>query len=178
MKDPDLEEERLDAPIAYGLRTVARPTVSGGPPTTATVTAPDGTKSPLSLRPSGSGLLSGRMAATHPGIWSVDDGDHRAFAAPVRPDPEEFSDLRLTADIVGPVTKQTGGKIVWLGNDVTHPTVPAITLGTSAGNALNFPQRHAHVLTGTSTTPLLPAWLMLLLAASLLAAGWYREGRG
>ncbi|MFT8720088.1 VWA domain-containing protein [Acetobacter sp.] len=178
MKEPDLEEERLEAHIADGMLTVTRHTVSGAPPTSVTVTAPDGTKSPLSLHPSGSGLLSGRMAATHPGIWSVDDGDHRAFAAPVRPDPEEFSDLRLTADIVGPVAKKTGGQVIWLGNDIAHPAVPAITLGATSGNALNFPQRHAHVLTGTSTTPLLPAWLVLLLAAGLLAAGWYREGRG
>ncbi|NHN87689.1 VWA domain-containing protein [Acetobacter conturbans] len=178
MKEPDLEEERLEAHIADGSLTVTRHSVAGTAPSGVTVTAPDGSTSTLAIRETSSGIASGRMPVTQTGIWTVDDGAHRAFAAPVSADPEEFSDLRLTADFVGPVVKRTSGTLAWIGDNPAMLTIPPIRLGASPhANALTFPQRHAHVLTGTSTTPLLPVWLVLGVTALLLGAGWYREGR-
>ncbi|GBR10818.1 VWA domain-containing protein [Acetobacter oeni] len=187
MKEPDLEEERLEAGISDGMLTVTRHSEAGGAPPAVNVTMPDGMKSTIQLHQVSPGISRGQMPAALPGIWQADDGSHRAFAAPRLTDPEEFADLRLTASHVAPVVARTGGEIGWLGDNPDRPVVPAIRIGTvtpgtmdgapATGGALTFPARHAHVLTGTSATPLVPAWLALVLTLLALGAGWYREGR-
>ncbi|NHN90927.1 VWA domain-containing protein [Acetobacter sicerae] len=177
MKEPDLEEERLEAHISEGALTVTRHSVSNTASADVTLTAPDGTKSTMVLHGAGPGVAVGQIPVTQSGIWTADDGNHRAFAAPVKANPEEFSDLRLTAETVGPVAARTGGTVAWLGDDVARLNVPPLRYGAST-DVLGFPQRHAHILTGTSASPLLPAWATLLAVVLLLGMGWYREGRG
>lgn len=180
MKEPDLEEERLEAHIADGTLTVTRHSVTGDSPASVRVAAPDGAVETVPLRSAGNGVTQAVLSVHQSGIWSVDDGTHHAFAAPVQENPEEFSDLRLTADYVGPVARKTGGRIVWLGDDLTHPSVPSVGFGGSSRNddILAFPQRHTHVLTGTSSHPLFAGWHVLLALGLLLGLAWFREGRG
>ncbi len=186
MKEPDLEEERLDARISDSTLTVTRHSETATQPSALTVMAPDGTKTTLQLRQTSAGVSEAQMPAIQPGVWQADDGTHRAFAAPKLADPQEFADLRLTASHIAPVVAMTGGKIGWLGTDPGKPAIPPVRIGpvtphagetsSETGDTLTFPPRHTHVLTGTSTTPLLPAWLVLILAILALGIGWYREG--
>lgn len=188
MKEPDLEEERLEAGIADGTLAVTRHTASTTPLPDVTVTAPDGQTSRLPLRETAPGISVAHMPATAAGIWQASDGTHRAFAAPRLSDPVEFADLRSTATHLSPLVAATGGTVSWLGDDPASLAVPALQLGTvtpgakggtsQPGNGvLTFPPRHAHVLTGTSSVPLFPAWLALILAVMALGLAWYREGR-
>ncbi|NHO31155.1 VWA domain-containing protein [Acetobacter fallax] len=187
MKEPDLEEERLEARISDGTLTITRHSETAAALPAITVTAPDGAKISLQLHQISPGVSQTQTAAAQPGIWQADDGTHRAFAAPKLTDPQEFADLRLTASHVASVVARTGGEIGWLGDNPDKPEVPALQIGTVPAGTMNsapvtsgtfsFPQRHAHVLTGTSATPLLPAWLILMLAVLALGSGWYRESR-
>ncbi|MCX2560130.1 VWA domain-containing protein [Acetobacter farinalis] len=190
MKEPELEEEQLTAGIAGGELTVTRRSSTGDPHRSVTVTSPSGATTSLRLQPpaedtgnreDASGLSLGRMPAEQPGIWQVDDGTHKAFAAPVQADPQEFADLRTTATRLNALTTASGGGVFWLGADSEHPTVPALRLtddSTPHGAGwMGFPHRNAHVVTGRSATPLLPAWVMLVASLGLFFAGWWREGR-
>ncbi|GAN67424.1 hypothetical protein [Acetobacter orleanensis] len=199
MKEPELEEEQLTAAIAGGELTVTRRSAETSARKSVTVTPP-GTPSdgptgsptggpspspsvslPLHAAADGSGLSLGRMQADKPGIWQVDDGTHKAFAALVQPDPLEFADLRATASRLAPVVNASGGGVFWTGESSTAPAVPALRLTDDStlhgAGWMGFPHRNAHVVTGRSATPLLPAWLMLGLSLCLLFAGWWREGR-
>ncbi|MFT9024963.1 VWA domain-containing protein [Acetobacter indonesiensis] len=201
MKEPELEDEQLNAAISGGELTVTRRSTASETPRTVIVTAPDGktTSLPLhtvsSTQPDGkdrpttvpqtddsqTGMTTARMAAEQPGIWQVDDGTHKAFAAPTPPDPQEFSDVRATASKVDAIVTATGGGILWAGDTPSALSIPKLQLAD--GNTLHgaswfaFPHRNAHVVTGRSATPLLPAWAMLCLSLALLFAGWWREGR-
>ena len=121
------------------------------------------------------------MPANPAGIWQVDDGTHKAFAAPQPPDPQEFADLRATATRTQNIVAASGGATIWLGNTSSAINLPTLRLteGSSHHGAgwIGFPHRKAHVVTGRSATPLLPTWLMLVVSLVLLFAGWWREGR-
>ncbi|GBQ28675.1 hypothetical protein AA0472_2771 [Acetobacter estunensis NRIC 0472] len=180
MKEPDLEEERLEAQIEDDTLTVTRHSEQPAPPSGVSVTAPDGTKTTLAFHQLSPGVASASMTARLSGIWEADDGQHKAYAAPRSTDPQEYDDLRVTAERIAPVVKKSGGTLAWLGDNPAAPVMPTVQLGTPAGQqgTLMFPARHAHVLTGTSSTPLIPAWVALGLALLTLGLGWYREGRG
>ncbi|NVN13899.1 hypothetical protein HUK84_22610, partial [Nguyenibacter vanlangensis] len=42
---------------------------------------------------------------------------------------------------------------------------------------IGFPQRDARLVTGRTARPLLPGWVVAVLAGGLLLLGWWREGR-
>ncbi|GBQ97606.1 hypothetical protein AA23498_2937 [Acetobacter nitrogenifigens DSM 23921 = NBRC 105050] len=185
MKEPDLEEERLEARIADGALTVTRHTEAANPPAGVTITAPDGTSSAATLRSAGPGVFTARIPASQPGVWQADDGERRAYAAPRQADPAEFADLRLTAAHMGPMAQRTGGRVAWLGDDPSHLAVPALHVSgggasssASAQTSMDFPLRRASVATGATSTPIFPGALALVLALAALGFGWWREGRG
>lgn len=181
MKEPELEEEQLTAAIADGRMVVTRRTAAPVAPPAVTITAPDGITRQAPLHATGIGLSQAEIPAAQPGIWMADDGTHRAFAAPAQDDPVEWSDLRATATVLAPIAGQTGGGLYWLGDDPANPHLPALHAPASGrvsgADWLGFPQRDARLITGRTASPLLPAWLVLLLAAALLLTGWWREGR-
>lgn len=190
MKEPELEEEQLSATLSGTNLTVTRRSASQTPVPSVQVTAPNGTRAPLPLHAAVSegnapstqpinGLSTGHMMAEQAGIWQVDDGTHKAFAAPPAPDPQEFADLRATATTLQNLTTQSGGGIFWLGDTGSAPPKIRFTDDSHSygQNWIAFPHRHAHVVTGRSATPLLPTWLVMVCALVLLFAGWWREGR-
>ena len=186
MKEPELEEEQLTAGIEHGRLTVTRRSVDESRSSRVSVIAPDGGRTALQLAADAGrdapGTLSGSVAATAPGIWDVTDGTRHAYAAGQPEDPEEIADLRATATRLAPVVEQSGGSVAWLGDDPGSIRVPQLRLvaaGASAHGAgwIGLRRTGAHVVTGTDTQALLPAWLVLPLALALLFIGWKREGQ-
>ncbi len=114
MKEPALEEEALTARIADGRLLVSRRTLSDAAPAPVTVTAPDGTRAALALAAAGPGRAEGSVPAAAPGVWGVSDGERSAFAAAVPENPEEYADLRASAEHVGALARRSGGGVHWL----------------------------------------------------------------
>ncbi|WP_342628262.1 VWA domain-containing protein [Nguyenibacter vanlangensis] len=181
MKEPELEEEQLSAAIADGRLVVTHRTAAATGPRDVAITAPDGTTRRVALHPVATGVSEAELPAAQPGIWTADDGTHRAFAAPVSADPLEFSDLRATAALLSPQAARTGGGVSWLGADAAHPALPVLhapAAGAVSGPGwIGFPQRDARLVTGRTARPLLPGWVVAVLAGGLLLLGWWREGR-
>ena len=59
------------------------------------------------------------------------------------------------------------------------PDIRTVSEGRNASGRgwIGVTPRAAYLTTDITVTPLLPAWLFLLLAAGLMLAGWIREGR-
>ncbi len=181
MKEPELEEERLSASIQNGILSVQRHSVSGTPAPSAEITAPDGSKHDLPLKPGRNGTETGSMPADMPGIWEATIGDAQAFAAASPGDPVEMADLRATAGPLRPLVEATGGSIHWLGDRYDPSRVPALRLvgrdGADTGpDWIGLRDHGAHAVTGERAHPLLPAVLVLPLALLLFLFGWWREG--
>jgi uncharacterized membrane protein len=179
MRQPALEESALTARVeraAEPVLRIDRRTLDTGAPPDVTVTAPDGTRQALALRPAGPGQAEASLPATSPGVWQVSDGQRTAFAASGLSDPLEMADLRATPDMLGGVARASSGAVRWL-----ERGVPALRLvepggATAGGGWIGLPSRGAHVVTALTALPLLPGWAALLLLLGLVAVAWWREG--
>ena len=177
MKEPDLEEDALTAQIVGGRLEVERRKAEAEPePVTAL--APDGRTLDVELRPAGAGRWQGAVEADIVGVWQVRAGQKTAIAGAAVENPLEFEDLRPTATHLGPIAEATGGRMLWLGRDGV-PELRAVRPGGRMGGRGWFGLRdnRAYRVTGIERTPLLPGWLVLALAALLLAWLWRREGQ-
>lgn len=183
MKEPELEENQLEAEITGGQLNITRRSLLPAPPAMVRVTHPDGTMQQVPLTATGDkGVTTAHLPARENGIWSVRDSDgHEAFAAPRAEDPQEFADLRATATRLQPLVAMTGGGMHWLGKRAESASLPAIGMVNGAAHStaehFDFPDRHAHIVTGQQAHALLPPWAVLLFVLSMLMLGWWREGR-
>ncbi len=178
MKEPGLEEEALEARIEAGRMTVERRSLAEAPAGPVTVTAPDGTTRTVALAAAGPGRASAALDAAAPGVWAVSDGVRHAFAAAESANPEEEADLRASPERLGALVRRSGG-----GVHLLRPGgAPALRMVSAEGSAsgaewIGLRRRDAHLVTGVSSVPLLPAWAGLGLLLGLVVLAWRREGR-
>ena len=173
----DLEEDALTAGIVGGRLEVERRKAEAEPePVTAL--APDGRTIAVELRPAGPGRWRGAVEADIVGVWQVRAGEKTAVAGAAVPNALEFEDLRPTAARLAPVAEATGGRLLWLGRDAVPELRRVRPGGRMAGRGwLGLRDNRAYRVVGIDRTPLLPGWLVLALAALLLAWLWRREGQ-
>jgi hypothetical protein len=176
MKEPDLEEETLQARLADGRLQVQRRSLQPGD-VEVTVTDPSGASRPLLLEDGADGIARGELDAARAGLWRVTDGTHTALAASGRLDPPELSDLRASPDRLAPLAERTGGAVVWLTDGI--PEFRRVAPGRDAFGRgwLGLQRNQATTVTGLAEVPLLPALLLLAATLGALAGAWWREGR-
>ncbi len=177
MQEPELEEEALRAEPTGDSIAIERRSLHPEAET-ATVTAPSGQTSQVTLEPSGQGLAHVTVPAKEAGLYRISDGRFTTYAA-VRPiDAEELSDMRATPDRVAPLIEASGGAVQWLA-DGGAPEVRKVAPGRamSGRNWIGLRRNERYLVTGASQLPLLPAVLALMLLLGTLGFAWYREGR-
>jgi hypothetical protein len=177
MQEPELEEEALRAePGSDSIAIERRSLHPGAEP--ATVTAPSGQTSQVTLEPSGQGLARATVPAKEAGLYRISDGQLTTYVA-VRPiGAEELSDMRATPDHLAPLVEASGGAVHWLA-DGGAPEVRKVAAGRalSGRNWIGLRRNDRYLVTGASQLPLLPAVLALMLLLGTLGFAWYREGR-
>lgn len=184
MKEPELEENRLDTHIENNQLVVERYSLETLQNAQATITSPTGQRSHLTLAPSSQkGLLIGRMTLPaleeHAGrIWSIHQNGLNSFAAAQEHDPLENQDLRSTATRLASLIRQSGGGIFWLGSG-SVPQIRQVPAGLSLHGEgwAGLPLQQTRVVLHNQTAPFLSGWLLLTLILAGLALGWWREGR-
>ncbi|MFO1073892.1 MAG: hypothetical protein U1E17_14695 [Geminicoccaceae bacterium] len=177
MKEPQLEEEALQA-RADGAEIVVERQSLASEPATATVTTPSGREQPLALVPGADGIARGRFKAEEDGVYRITAGDHTAYAAPRPIAPVELADMRATEAAMAPVAEASGGAVRWLAEE-GMPDLRRVEPGRRAFGRgwLGIERKGAYRVLGTSETALLPAWLALCLLLGAAATAWWREGR-
>ncbi|WP_264960664.1 VWA domain-containing protein, partial [Neoasaia chiangmaiensis] len=101
MKEPQLEENQLQATISDNRLLITRHTAASVVPPPARITAPDGHEQSLPLVRASDGVFTATLDANGPyGIWTVREDGLTAFAAPAVTDPIERRDLRATASLL------------------------------------------------------------------------------
>ncbi|CAI9120552.1 VWA domain-containing protein [Brytella acorum] len=182
MKEPELEENRLNAALDDEKLTITRHTASADTPPPAEVLSPDGRRQVVPLmRVAGQ---EGVFAASIPaqgiyGIWTVKEEGLVAFAAPPVRNPLERRDLRATAEVLRPLTASSKGSIQWVGDVSRTPELRQVEPGAANAGAgwIGFPRRMSQAVTEARPSDLLPAWAAMLLAMAFLFVGWRREGQ-
>jgi hypothetical protein len=177
MKEPELEENALDATIDNGALTVKRHTLSSQP-MDVKITRPDGSQQTLTLAPSGDGLLQGRAPADQLGIYTVDDGTQQRFAISGELNPPELRRVVTTPDILAPAVKASHGATIWLA-DTPRPDLRLLPPGRDYGGRawVGLRSSNSFNVTGVRERPVLPmgGWAVILLG--ILITAWWIEGR-
>jgi hypothetical protein len=176
MKEPELEEEKLTASIAGGDLTVERRTMANQP-ALVTMIDPSGKQSPVPLTKAEPGIWRGVAKADALGLYRVSDGKLSAVAAAGPLNPKEVADMRATDQVLSGVVERSGGAVRWLSDGI--PEIRRVERGRSmAGDGwMGIAKNEASRVTSVDQTPLLPAWVALVLLLGTLMLAWRLEGR-
>ena len=176
MKEPELEEEALWAEATGQTMRIIRSTLGEviGP---VTVTRPDGQTVDVTLSEVSPGRFEALYDGPEIGLYRLREGDQSAVIGLGPAAPREFEDTIATAALFEPVTTAMRSGIFRLEDGL--PSIRNVRAGRPAAGRgwIGLTPRGAYETLDVTQTPLLPGWLILLLATMFIVAGWLREGR-
>jgi uncharacterized membrane protein len=177
MKEPELEEEDLQAALVGDRLQIAKRSLTAGD-ASVTVTDPLGAKQTVELKENGQGQAAGSLAVGPPGLYRIEDGARTALAAVGAINPKEFADVRATDALLAPVTEATGGGAIWIGSGA-GPELRRVGEDRAAHGRdwLGLVEHRDYDVTGIRQVPLLPGIVVLVLGLGALMLAWRREGR-
>ncbi|ROU01052.1 hypothetical protein [Histidinibacterium lentulum] len=176
MKEPELEEEALVAQATGQTMRITRRSL-GQDVGSVTVTHPDGTETELSLEEVSPGRFTTTWEAPEMGLYRLTDGTEETVIALGPSAPREFEQTIASAESLEPFVEGPNGAILAMSEGA--PDIRTVREGRPASGRgwLGITPREAYLTADIRISPLLPAWLFLLLAAGLVVAAWLREGR-
>jgi len=179
MKEPDLEEESLQAEVEPGALalTVTRRTMKDavGP---VTVTLPDGTVQSLTLPQVEPGRFALTWQAPSEGLYRLKEGDLERVVALGPASPKEYETPVASGEALAGAIAASGGSETALEDGI--PALRQVSAGRLASGRgwIGVTPREVFATTDIRLSALLPAWVWLLLAAGASLAAWLVEGRG
>ena len=177
LKEPELEEEALMAAANGDVLTLTRRTIKEEPPGVLTITAPDGTVTELNLAQLSPGRFQIDWQAPLVGLYRLEQDDLTRVVAVGPAAPREFVETLASPALLQPVVDTVQGGMPRL--EEGFPALRAVREGRPAAGRgwLGYSPRGAYVTEDLRISPLVPGWLLLLLAAGLAVAAWLAEGR-
>lgn len=177
LKEPELEEEALMAGVTGDVLRLTRRTIKPEPPGDLTITAPDGAVTKLTLPEVSPGRFQMDWQAPMVGLYRLAQDDLTRVVAVGPPAPREFVETLASSAALQPVVDTVQGGVLQLQDG--FPSLRAVRDGRPAAGRgwLGYTPRGAYVTEDLRVSPLVPAWLLLLLAAGFAVAAWLVEGR-
>ena len=176
MKEPELEEEALQAAATGQNMRIIRRTLGDavGP---VTVTRPDGGTDRVELEQVAPGRFEASYEGPEIGLYRLSEGDRSTVIGLGPAAPREFEDTIASGDVLAPLIATRRGGVKRLEDGL--PVLRDVREGrVAAGRGwIGLTPRGAYETLDVTQVPLLPAWLVLLLASALILGGWLREGR-
>jgi hypothetical protein len=176
MKEPELEEEAIFAePTGQRMRIIRRTLKDSAGP--VTVTTPSGEEVQLPLTEVSPGRFEAIYDGPEIGLYRLTDGDQSAVIGLGPAAPREFEQTIATGEVMQPVIDSLRGGVLPLASGL--PAIREVSAGRPAAGRgwIGLTPRDAFETRDLRQTPLLPAWLVLLLASGLIVGAWLREGR-
>ncbi|WP_136636327.1 hypothetical protein [Pseudooceanicola onchidii] len=176
MKEPELEEEALTATATGQSMQIIRRTLedSIGP---LTITRPDGETEEMTLTETRPGLWTGDYTGPDIGLYRLSEGDLESVIGLGPSAPREFEETIADGSALAPLVDSTRGGVRALTDGL--PTIRDVRPGRPAAGRgwIGLTPRDAYETRDVRQIPLLPEWLVLLVASALILGGWLREGR-
>ena len=176
MKEPELEEEAIWAePTGQTMRIIRRTLEDSAGP--VTVTTPSGDEVELPLTEVSPGRFEAIYEGPEIGLYRLTDGDQSAVIGLGPAAPREFEQTIATGEVMQPAIDSLRGGVLPLVDGI--PAIRNVSQGRPAAGRgwIGLTPREAFETRDLRQTPLLPAWLVLLLASGLIVGAWLREGR-
>lgn len=177
LKEPELEEETLDATVDGQSLKIIRRTIANTPPGDVTITAPDGAQSTVPLSEVSPGRFETEWLANQLGLHRLVQGELERVVAIGPSAPREFIETIADGAVLEPLVDASRGGILRLEDGL--PDIRAVAEGrTAAGRGwIGITPRGAYVTQDVRVAALLPGWIWLILAAGLSVLAWLIEGR-
>lgn len=177
LKEPELEEETLDARIKDQTLTILRRTIADTPPDDVTITLPDGSVQSLALAEKEPGRFEGEWASPQLGLHRLQQGDLSRVVAVGPSAPREFETTIASGDLLAPVIEPVQGGILRVEDGMFDIRTVAEGRVASGRGWIGITPRGAYVTQDVRIAQILPVWLWLVLAAGCAVAAWLVEGR-
>ncbi|RVT86577.1 hypothetical protein DXV76_00345 [Rhodobacteraceae bacterium CCMM004] len=176
MKEPELDEEALDATAEGQTMTIERRTLAESVGDVE-VTAPDGTVTVVPLDEVAPGRFVAEVTGPEIGLYRLREGDRETVIALGPSAPREFEETVASGALLSPAVAALRGGTLALSDGA--PDLRMVREGRPAAGRgwIGITPRAAYRTADVSVIPLVPAWLFLLLAALLSVGAWLREGR-
>lgn len=180
MKEPELDEEALDAEARGSDLVVTRQTI-GDDPGPATIVTPSGGAVTVPMTEVGAGRWEGTLATTELGLYQAANGDLSALANVGPVNPREYREAVSTLDKLKPIAEATRGSVRRIAENgsVSVPRIVPIRGRADADGRdwIGLKTTEETVLRGVDRTPLFAGFLGLGILLLAVSATWYREGR-
>ncbi len=176
MKEPELEEETLWAePSGQTMRIIRRSLTDDVGE--VTITRPDGETETIPMTEVSPGRFEALYDGPQIGLYRLQEGAQSAVIGLGPAAPREFEQTIASGDALDPLIDQTRGGILRLEDGV--PQIRNVRAGRPAAGRgwIGITPRDAFETQDITQTPLLPNWLVLLLAALCIVGAWLYEGR-
>ncbi|MCM2562606.1 hypothetical protein M8756_10645 [Lutimaribacter sp. EGI FJ00015] len=177
MKEPELEEEAIWAePTGQTMRIIRRTLEDSVGD--VTVTTPSGEEVQVPLRELRPGQYEAIYRGPEIGLYRLQEGEEEAVIGLGPAAPREFVQTIATDAVLRPVIDAGRGGAVALAAEGV-PQIRAVREGRPAAGRgwIGITPRDAYQTLDVTKVPLLPQWLVLLLASALIVGAWLREGR-
>ena len=176
MKEPDLEEEALTATAEGRTMTITRRTL-GEEVGEVEITGPDGAVVMVPLEEVSPGRFSADWTGPEMGLYRLKEGDMESVVALGPAAPKEFEETLATTDVLAEAVAATAGGIHRVADGI--PDIRRTREGRAATGRgwIGITPREAYLTADIRVSPLLPAWVMLLIASMLAIGAWLWEGR-
>ena len=177
MKEPELEEERITA-VAQGRQVLVTRRSLGEEARDIEVEGPDGERFVLTPHVVSPGKWQAEFEGLENGLYRLSDGALSSVVAIGPIAPREFEETIADAGLLGPLAAATRGGILRLDRNPA-PKIRLVRSGRVASGRdwIGLTPRGAYLATDIRQTPLVPGWVMLLMASLLMVAAWRYEGR-
>lgn len=180
MREPELDEERLTSFASDGeLRTERVTLADEAPP--LQITWPDGSQQIVEMTQTGNGQFASQLEARGSGLVRLRSGDLTTVAALGPLNPQEYADLRPTADVLAPLLEATGGGRYFVGEGA-NADLPSLRRTRASSDQsgrtwLGLTRNEQYVVRAANRIPLLPGLAVVIFIAAVLGLGWWREGK-
>ncbi|WP_146590419.1 glutamine amidotransferase [Puniceibacterium confluentis] len=176
MKEPELEEEALFAEATGQTMRIVRRTLSETVGQ-VTVTAPDGSTATVTLNEVSPGRFEALYEGSEIGLYRLAEGEQTSVIGLGPAAPREFEQTIATGDLLDQVIDTMRGGTPRLEDGL--PTLREVGSGRPAAGRgwIGLTPRNAYETRDVTQTPMLPAWLVLVLASVMVIGAWLREGR-
>ncbi len=178
MKEPDLEEEALNALIRNKRLSISRRSLKSqlAP---VQVTGPDGEKREAKLKEKRPGQWQAEMDIKHDGLYRIMHEGLTAIAATGAVNTREFENVRSTGKNLLPLARQTGGVVIRAGHGsaITAPGIRMVKPGRTYGgkNWMGLRRNGAEKLLGEKRLPLMTGLIAIFLLLGTIIFTWRRE---
>lgn len=177
MSEPELEEEALMAEQIDNFVRILRRTM-GTEPKYVEVTSPTGneTRIPFVKLDDGTGFEAIYRSGEF-GLYRMEEGGLEGVFSLGPAISKEFENVLPSKERLSPFVEQTNGGSFWIADGL--PQLRKVLPGRRAAgkNWFALTPRGAFKTINVNKVPLLPVWLVGLLAGGLLLVGWLVEGR-